>query len=347
MLINKLQKILNDTVDNKRILGTVVSIDSDSFHWSGFAGNLHEGSQFFIASTTKLFTTSLILKLVNNGKLNLDDRISKYLPSDLILGLHIYKDVDYTKNVTIKNLLAHTSGLPDYFQQKGKNGRSLHDDIIAGNDKAWNFETVIELSKTMKPKFKPGEKRKAFYSDTNYQILGRIIESTTSKTLKDVYDKFIIEPLGLKNTYLFDNISDPKPAPIYFKSKPLNIPKAMSSFGPDGGIVSTSADLMKFIKAFFSGALFPKEYLSEMQNWNKIFFPLEYGVGVMRFKLPRIFSPFKAYPELIGHSGLSGAFAFFCPELKTYLTGTVNQVSSPGISFRLMLKLLRELQKIN
>jgi D-alanyl-D-alanine carboxypeptidase len=61
----------------------------------------------------------------------------------------------------------------------------------------------------------------------------------------------------------------------------------------------------------------------------------------MRIKLPRIFSPFKEFPELIGHSGLSGAFAFYCPSRDVFLAGTVNQLSAESTSFKLMLKFLR------
>ncbi|MDO8869603.1 MAG: hypothetical protein Q7V10_02515 [Methanobacteriaceae archaeon] len=76
---------------------------------------------------------------------------------------------------------------------------------------------------------------------------------------------------------------------------------------------------------------------------NKIFFPLQYGIGLMRFKLPRIFSPFKSVPELLGHSGLSGAFSFYCPEKDIYLTGTVNQAAYPDLSFNLMVKIINYL----
>ncbi|MCX8011389.1 MAG: beta-lactamase family protein, partial [Ignavibacteria bacterium] len=221
MIEDKLQRILIKTIDNKKVFGTAVSISTDSFSWTGSAGNLDENSQFFIGSTTKLFTASVIFMLKSQRLLSLDDRISEYVSSELVHGLHIYKGIDYSNNITIENLLAHTSGLPDYFQQKQKNGRSLFEEIISGKDRLWNFEDVIELSKSMSPKFIPGEKRKAFYSDTNYQILGRIIEIVLSKQLKDVYNELIIKPLGIENTYLFDYLSDTKPRPIYYKNKPL------------------------------------------------------------------------------------------------------------------------------
>ena len=64
------------------------------------------------------------------------------------------------------------------------------------------------------------------------------------------------------------------------------------------------------------------------------------GKGIMRFRLPRIFSPFNAQPELVSHSGLSGASAIYAPSARTFITGTVNQIAYPDTSFRLMLRLL-------
>ena len=64
------------------------------------------------------------------------------------------------------------------------------------------------------------------------------------------------------------------------------------------------------------------------------------AAGDLEGSTPRIFSPFNAQPELVGHSGLSGAFAFYAPSAKTFITGTVNQVAYPDTSFRLMLRLL-------
>ena len=76
-------------------------------------------------------------------------------------------------------------------------------------------------------------------------------------------------------------------------------------------------------------------------------FPLEYGLGLMRFKLPRIISPGFKFIELLGHSGLSGAFAFYNPDREVYLTGTVNQINNPGQSFRLMLKVMGLVDWVN
>ena len=337
-----LEQKTNQAVDNKQVFGVSLRVDKGDtiFQFAGAAGNLKTDSSYFIASTTKLFTSATIMRLRQNRQLHLDDPITKYLDGQLTQGLLVIQGVDYTREITVRQLLAHTSGLPDYFQHKRAGGSSLLDELTAGNDQAWTFDQVIAAAKTMPPAFKPGTRGKALYSDTNYQILGKIIEIITGKTYAAALAENIFIPLGLKRTYLYQDSRDTSPATIYFKTKPLPLPLAMTSFGPDGGIVSTSGELMIFVKAFFQGALFPKAYLDEMKQWNKIFFPLEYGVGLAKFKLPRIFSPFQAMPELWGHSGLSGAFAFYCPEKNVYLTGTVNQIHNPDRSFRLMLRLL-------
>jgi len=236
--------------------------------------------------------------------------------------------------------MAHTSGLPDYFEEKMYTGKSLHQELSLGHDRSWDFQKVMNNVKKMKPKFKPGARKKALYSDTNYQLLGRIIEIITNKNISDAFHDLIFTPLNLKKTCLYQDITDETPIDIYFKKQLLHIPQAMASFGPDGGIVFTAHESMIFLKAFFNGKFFQKEVLDELKNWNNIFFPLKYGTGIIQFKLPRIFSLFKSYPEFIGHSGLSGAFEWYCPKKDLYLTGTVNQSSNPDLSFKLIIKII-------
>ena len=69
-------------------------------------------------------------------------------------------------------------------------------------------------------------------------------------------------------------------------------------------------------------------------------YPLENGIGLMRFKLPKSFTMGKNVPVLYGHSGLSGAFAYYAPETDTYYSGTVNQIFKPGTSYKLLVKIL-------
>ncbi|MCB0749334.1 MAG: beta-lactamase family protein, partial [Ignavibacteriae bacterium] len=286
-----------------------------------------------------------ILKLQSRGELSLDDKINRYLDDKIVNGLLVYKGQDLSNEITIRHLLSHTSGIPDYFQGKRKNGKSLENEISQGFDQSWTFEQVIQISKTMKPTFAPGTKGKALYSDTNFQLLGRIIEMITKKSYAAVCDELIFKSLNLESTFVYEDPNDTIPLTLYYKQNELYIPKAMSSFGPDGGIVSTNEDMLIFIEAFFTGKLFPKEVLIRLKRWNKIFFPLQAGVGIHRFKLPWIFNPIGAVPEFIGHSGLSGALAFYAPKKNLFVVGTVNQVAYPSKSFNTMVKLIQKVTK--
>jgi len=340
-----LQAVLDKTVDGKKISGISFAIKKDGATWSGASGNITADQPYFIASTTKLFTTAIILRLKSEGKLSFDDKISSYFDSTLLSGLHSYQGRDYSSELTIKQLLAHTSGLPDYFQNKGANGKSLEDEIANGHDQSWTFEQAIDRTKSIKPLFAPGTKNKAHYSDSNFQLLGKTIEQITGKSYSENCIELIVKPIGLSKTYLYLDPTDKTPKTLNYKSNELDIPNAMTSFGADGGMVSTSADMLVFIESFFTGKLFPAAYLADLQQWNRIFFPMQSGIGIHKFSLPWFFNPTGAIPYFIGHSGLSGAVAFYSPKEKLFIAGTVNQVAHPDLSFKTMIKLTQILVK--
>lgn len=330
----KFKEIVDQTLNNKLIYGIQIETkyDDKSFQYS--VGNFSNNEPFFIASTTKLFVTATILKLCDEGVLNLNDSISKYLSKNTTEGLHIYKGIDYSNSITIKQLLSHTSGLPDYFDDKIPGEKTnFFEDLCNGQDKVWTTDELINLSKRMKPKFAPGTKGKAHYSDTNFQLLGKIIENSSGKSLIALYKEYIISSLNLKNTFVYDYNLHQYPKTLYYKDKALLIPKAMSSFAADGGIVSNSTELIIYMEAFFQGKLFDKKILSSLYEWNRVMFPLQSGVGLMMAKFP-------GTPQMIGHSGISGAFAFYVPELDVYFSGTVNQIDHPEISYKMLAKLL-------
>lgn len=337
---NYYNEVLNKATNGKLVHGTTFLIAKGDSTWMGASGDMITDTPFFIASTTKLFTTTIILQMREDGKISLDDPISKFIPADLMKGLHVIDGVDYSEKITIRHLLAQTSGLPDYFQGKKANGKSLRKELTQGVDQHWTFEEAIALSKTMKPKFAPGAPGKAFYSDTNFQLLGKIIEVIGGSSYADQVQQRIAIPLSLKNTYVYADASDNRPVDIYYKKNKLHMPKAMTSFGADGGIVSTTEDLVYFLQSFFDGSLFPEAYLQEMKTWNKIFYPLEYGVGLSRFKLNKLATLGKPFPELIGHSGLSGTVAFYDAQQNRFIVGTVNQIHRPSTSYKVMVKLL-------
>jgi CubicO group peptidase (beta-lactamase class C family) len=112
---------------------------------------------------------------------------------------------------------------------------------------------------------------------------------------------------------------------------------------PDGAIVSTLTDTTTFLKGYFGGRLFPAHHLPQMQRWSPMFFPMEYGYGLWRSHLPKWMSPFTQSPDLIGHAGSTGAFAFYEPNKDLYLVGTFNQIDNPARPFRFMPKVINAL----
>lgn len=287
---------------------------------------------FFIASATKLYVTALLAQLRAAGRLDWDSPITAHVPEAAILCRRIPGST-----VTVRSVMAHTSGLPDYFEGKRADGPATFERLLA-EDFGWDVRDVISWASQMK-QGKPG---RGLYSDTGYQLLGRLIEVLTGATFADAVRARVAEPLGLHHTYCFGR-SDLERygtvAPMRLGDTVLRIPQAMASVQADGGIVSTVDDSARFLDAFFAGELFDASLLAEMTtDWHRIFFPLEYGTGVMRFRLPRAMSGMRRIPAFVGHSGVSGTVMFRCPEWGLAIVGTVNQVRHRSLPFNLMVR---------
>jgi len=332
------ETFLNQTVEkmvkSKKVFSAALCVEdgSGTFAWHGAAGEMGKDDTYFIASVTKLYVTIVVQRLIDEQKLSLDDKIAKYLPAEMVKGLHILKGTDYSNQITIRHLISNTSGIPDYFFHKQPSGKTAADELLAGKDEAWDLDKTIGLIKNLKPNFMPGKKGKANYSDTNYQILGRIIEIVTGKAIGEVFREYIFEPLGLRNTYAYSDTSDDTPTKFYYRNKELWIPKYMASVTVEGGIVSTSKEVMAVIKAFFNDTFFQKERIDELKQWNLLFGPgiFYFGVGLEKLFVPRIASPFKPIGEVLGFWGQTGSFAFYNPKTDLYFTGTTNQINGAG-----------------
>lgn len=299
---------------------------------------------FFIASATKLFTTALLARLRERGVIDWDQPFARFLPGLDVTNLARLGAYDHTPHITVRQLLAHTSGLPDYFEGPRRGGPTTFARAL-DQDFGWFVEDVVRWGREeQRPHFVPGTGRKAHYSDTNYQLLGAIIEHAHGASFEEVVAREIAGPLGLAHTWCFgrgtlDRFGDI--APLKDGETSPHIPRVMASVGADGGVVSTLDDAIRFLRAFFGGALFGLPLLSEMQaTWRRIFFPLEYGTGLMRFRVPWFFSPFRRFPDLVGHSGASGTVMFYCPERELFVAGTVNQLRRRSAPFQLMLRAL-------
>jgi len=324
-----LEKCLDDIISKKNIFSTVLRVESGdgSFAWSGERGEMQFDQKYFIASVTKLYVTALIISLSQKGKLTLDEKISTYLSSRYMEKLHLLKGIDYSNEITIEHLLSNTSGLPDYF------AKSAADSLLRGNDDAWELERTICHTKKLTPKFAPGKKGKASYSDTNYRLLGKVIEIAADKSLDEVFEEYIFDKIGLKHTYMFKDITDKEPAAFYYKDKQLWLPKYMASITSEGGIVSTAEEVMIFMKAFFSGRFFPKEKIEELKKWNLLLPPpgiFYFGVGLEKQPTPRIISLTKPINEVVGFWGQTSSFAWYNSDTDLYFSGTANQADGTG-----------------
>jgi D-alanyl-D-alanine carboxypeptidase len=146
---------------------------------------LEPGDEFRVGSTTKTFMAALVLQLVAEGRLALDDSVDRWLPGQ----------VPHSSAVTVRMLLDHSSGLPDY----------THDPVL--NDlrqgRAPRLRTpqqLLAMGARQKPLFAPGAAWA--YSDTNYIALGLILQKVTHRSVRQLVQERISEPLGLRHTYL-------------------------------------------------------------------------------------------------------------------------------------------------
>jgi D-alanyl-D-alanine carboxypeptidase len=355
----ELEYIVNDQVkSNKHIKNCIVYVakGNGSFTWAGAAGIATQDGQvpitkdtpIYIASITKLYTAAAIMRLFEQGSLGLEEPMAKYLPDDLIRGIHIYEGHDYSHEITISQLLAHTSGIADYYSEKSKKGKTLFETFLSDQNRRWTVdETLARVRNDMVPNFKPGTS--ASYSDTNYQLLGKIIESVTGKPLHIVYEDFFFRPLGLKHTWLI-GCSKPQvapsaaPADIFYKDTIITKIRSNGAYWADGGIVSTAEEMIIFLKALNEGRIISRDTLKLMHNWHKLHFPLQYGCGTMYFKLPWFINMAFKVPPLWGHSGSTGSFLYYSEDLNLYMAGSVNQTESKSKPFRLMGRVMKAIQ---
>ena len=334
------------------------------FSWSGgMCGDqpFQADAAFFIASIDKLLNASLLLMLHEEGRVDLDAPASLYLPAGMMDGLHIYRGRDYSAQIRVRHLLSHTSGLPDWLEDSPKNAASLVEQITKDGDRAIDLAAKLALIRDqLSPHFPPqpldGSGAKIRYSDTNFLLLVAMLEHLCQQPLAAIHRQRLLEPLGMRDTWMAGEspaISPPEAiCDLHVAGEVLAIPQLMASIN---GIYSTGQDLIRFLRALNSGALFKQAdtYMQMQQHWRRFSFPrdkaalrapnwpIEYGLGMMRFRLPRVFTPFHPMPAVIGHSGSTGCWLYYCAERDLYLAGAVNEITAGAVPYRLLPRLLR------
>lgn len=332
---------------SRHVHGTIIAVDhpASGFRRVAAAGDLRPGAQFCAASTTKLIVTIVTMQLVAEGRLSLDDRLADHLPAELIAGLHRRGGQDHTDRITIRDLISNQTGLRDYFSLKGPDGRKPMDALMAGEDTPWPLERVLDAVRASEAEFLPGQTGKVAYSDTNYQLMGLILERVTGMDLPTLFAARVFAPLGLAQTYIYADPADDLPVWFYAGPKRVHLPRYLASVQAEGGMITTATELAMIGRAVFEGRLFDIDALLAQQDWRMIWWPGQFyfGLGMEKLWTPWFLSPLHPIRHVTGFWGQTGAFVFHHRETGTTCAGTVNQANGMGHSAAIwaMLRVMR------
>ncbi|MFI6599313.1 serine hydrolase domain-containing protein [Nonomuraea sp. NPDC050536] len=249
-----------------------------------------------IGSDTKTWTATIVLQLVGEGKINLDDTVDHYLP-----GLIRTKLYDGRK-ITIRQLLQHTSGLPDYLDAPFWDNEEAH---------RWDHIEPLQTVKQALTLPPPDDRTPSgfAYANTNYNLAGLIVTKVTGRSIDTEIDQRIIKPLGLRETYWpGDQTTIAKPdLRSYVKRAKTLVDRTewnTSEADASGELISTGADATAFWTALMTGQLLAPAQLAEMKQTILDDLGQDYGLGIEGYRLA---------PDLVawGHSGsMAGGHTF-------------------------------------
>jgi D-alanyl-D-alanine carboxypeptidase len=269
---------LTDAIVDAGAPGAVVTVEDADGTWTGTAGagNVWTGSdpnpqgRIRIGSITKTFTATVVLQLVEEGAIELDAPLDRYLPGAL----------PYEEDVTVRQLLQQNSGVPDYEDDLWP------DAATAAGHRFESYEPEALVAIATREPLAPSED--FHYSNTNYILLGKLIEEITQRDLAAELRERILIPADLDRTYLAGALPFlPSPAMRGYEAlgaegDPLTDLTAfnMTASWSTGAIVSTQADVNRFFEALLGGDLLGGELLNEMQTTIPAFPGFGYGLGL-------------------------------------------------------------------
>ena len=306
--------------------GAVARIEAprDGLAWAGSAGRLTRGEgrvlraddAFRAASVTKSVTAAVAVRLADEGRLALDEPLADQLAPEL---LDRWRALDSLPRTTLRQLLAHTSGVPNYFREESFAARLREDP-----GRAWRpVELVDHAAAHATWRFPPG--RGFEYSDTGYVISGMLVEQTTGRPLHDVYREYVFDPLRMDRTWLEGHEPARTPDAVHHYSDDLDwttISPTVDWAG--GGLVTTAPDLARFVRGLWSEQILDAGGLEELTRWTPgASFPPGHALRYERYGLGMGLNVVEGV-ELLGHTGFIGAFAFHAPEYHAVLVGTHN-----------------------
>lgn len=260
-------------------------IYSRSLGYSDFENKLkaNNNTRYGIGSISKTFTTVLVLKGVEEKKIDLNQTIDKYFPT-----------IENSNNITISDLLYHRSGIHDFTEDM---------DYLTWYTQPKTEQEMVAIIANRGSDFEPDSKSK--YSNPNFILLSYILEKSYQKSYGELLEEYITAPIGLKNTSFGETVNNPnKKSNSYKFLETWNlVPETDSSIPMGaGGIVSTPSDLIKFSNALFSGHLLDSVSLNKMMTMKDNF-----GMGLFQFP----FNHTVGYGHTGGIDGFTSIFSHF------------------------------------
>ena len=253
--ISKLDSIFDAKEIDNKFMGTISvfknnkEIYSRSTGYSDIENNIKSNSKtkYRIGSISKIFTSVLIMQLIEEGKLTLETKLSAFKPQ-----------VKLAEQITIEQLLSHRSGIYNFTDLK---------DYRTWMENPISDEELIDKINNKGRRFKPNKKFE--YSNTNYFLLSLIIEIIEGKSFKKVLGNKIIKPFKLSETYCCENIKNNETAKSYYRegeSWKEGTDTDLRITSGAGGLISTSKDVNEFFNLLSNYKIISKESLDKMTN---------------------------------------------------------------------------------
>jgi D-alanyl-D-alanine carboxypeptidase len=345
VLGRRLQRVLRDAVrdPSTHFPGAILHVQSPTLgSWTGVAGlgrlspatHMRPGDRFRAGSVIKPFVSVVVLQLAERGRLSLDARLPEVLPANVVGRFANAPDI------SVRMLLGHRSGIPEWDLPEV-------DDYIARHPaKVWRISEFLDLAATHPPEFAPGTSYK--YSNTEYNLLGLIIERATGRSWRHEISRRVLRPLGLGHTSL------PYPGHrsitgahahgyLALDGRTVDrtrIDPSVAGAAGGGALVTTVQDLSRFVDALLKDRLFRhRRTLRQMLAFAPapdVGGQVGYGLGIERRLIP-------GGVEAIGHLGGAGTYTSYVGRLRPQgvtISFAINWQDDPTPVFLPAVKLL-------
>lgn len=286
---------------------------------------------FYSASVGKLLVAAAVHDLVAEGAVALDAPITRYVPLPSLNGIPVFGGTAGWDQVTIAALLGHRTGLPCYFSDPPKDGASrVFDRIVAEPSRTWARQDLFDYTRDHYESV--GPPGAAFhYSDTNFDLLGLVLEGVTGAPFHLAVRGRVMEPLGLRGTWYhaFESAPEgqPPPADLWVRGQNLRGVPALSADQAGGGLITTAPDLRRLLRGLLAGDPVPLAALAQGWTEDAVHSGIDVGLGAWRIRPGGIFFALAGQPTLVGHSGSTGVFAYHVADWDAVLVGAVSDTS--------------------